>query len=436
MTGSYLNGEKRPQNALEVTGGRRLSGEVRISGAKNAALPILCATILAPGSYRIENCPRLTDVFTLIELLERLGAQASWDLSSVPLLDPPPPLFMDTSGLASFEAPFELVRKMRASFLVLGPLVARFGRARVPLPGGCEIGARPVDFHLQGLKALGAQWEIDSGFVDVRATGLKGARILLDFPSVTGTENILMAAVLAKGTSVIENAAMEPEVVDLGEMLIKMGAKIKGLGTPSIVIEGVDELRPVSWKIIPDRIEAGTFMVAVGITGGELGLLGAEAGHLDAVISKLSSAGLKIVTGSGRIDVERSGPIESVDVTTSPFPGFPTDLQAQMVALMAYAKGLSVIKEQVFENRFRHVDELRRLGADIRVEQRSAIIRGRSRLKGAPLTATDLRASASLVLAGLGAEGVTRVLDIHHLDRGYEALDEKLRQVGARIERV
>ncbi|WP_067615311.1 UDP-N-acetylglucosamine 1-carboxyvinyltransferase [Dissulfuribacter thermophilus] len=422
-------------SGLKIRGGNPLEGSLRISGAKNAALPVLCATILSSGKFEVSNCPRLTDVFTLLELLKSLGARWEWDTDGS-VLEPPPPLNIDTSHINSFEAPFELVQKMRASFLVLGPLLARFGRAKVPLPGGCEIGARPVNFHLAGLEALGAQWKIESGFVDVSVHKLKGARILLDFPSVTGTENILMAATLAHGKTIIENAAMEPEVVDLGSMLKNMGAKIEGLGTSTIVVEGVKSLRPVPWTIIPDRIEAGTFMMAVGIAGGRLELKNANPAHLDAVISKLAASGLEIHQKKDAIEVRRRTRIKSVDVTTMPYPGFPTDLQAQMTAMMAFSSGLSVITEQIFENRFRHVDELRRLGADIRVEQRSAIIRGKDELTGAPLTATDLRASASLVIAGLGAKGTTTVFDIHHLDRGYEGLDEKLRSVGAEIKRI
>lgn len=429
---TYMENE---YSGLQIRGGNPLEGSLRISGAKNAALPVLCATILCSGKFEVSNCPRLTDVFTLLELLKSLGAKWEWDTDGS-VLEPPPPLHIDTSHINSFEAPFELVQKMRASFLVLGPLLARFGRAKVPLPGGCEIGARPVNFHLAGLEALGAQWKIESGFVDVSVRKLKGARILLDLPSVTGTENILMASTLAHGKTIIENAAMEPEVVDLGSMLKNMGAKIEGLGTSTIVVEGVKSLRPVPWTIIPDRIEAGTFMMAVGIAGGNLELKNANPAHLDAVISKLSASGLEIQQKKDAIEVRRRTRIKSVDVTTMPYPGFPTDLQAQMTAMMAFSSGLSVITEQIFENRFRHVDELRRLGADIRVEQRSAIIRGKDELTGAPLTATDLRASASLVIAGLGAKGTTTVFDIHHLDRGYEALDEKLRSVGAEIKRI
>jgi len=420
---------------LAITGGRPLKGKVRISGAKNAALPALCATILSGGRFQVENCPRLTDVSTLLSLLKAIGAKFQWDCTGSALL-PPSPLFVDTDKIDTVEAPFELVQRMRASFLVLGPLLARFGKARVPLPGGCEIGARPVDIHLKGLEALGARWKIKAGFVDVKAKALQGAKIYMDFPSVTGTENILMAATLASGTTVIENAAKEPEVVDLGSMLKRMGAMISGLGTPTIKVHGVKHLSPVKWSIIPDRIEVGTFMMAVGATGGKLELKNASSSHLDAVISKLRAAGLKIEAGDDAIWVSKKGRPNSVDVTTAPYPGFPTDLQAQMTALMAFSSGLSVIKESIFENRFRHVDELKRLGADIRVDQRTAIIRGRKDLAGAPMTATDLRASASLVIAGLGAKGLTIVHGVHHLDRGYEGLDEKLRSVGADITRL
>ncbi len=414
---------------LEIKGGRALSGKVRISGAKNAALPILSATLLAEGSFRFEEVPDLEDVRILLELLKELGIKVNQkDRGKIEL---------DSSRLQSYEAPYDLVRRMRASVLVLGPLVARLGKARVSLPGGCAIGARPIDFHLKGLELMGAKLEIRSGFVEAKASRLKGAHIYFDIPSVTGTENLMMAACLAKGKTVLENAAKEPEVVALGEMLQEMGAKINGLGTATIVIEGVKTLRPTVCKIIPDRIEAGTYIMAVGAAGGELIIENCIPEHLETVILKLKAAGLKIkVIDSDKIKVKKRGRLCSVDVKTQPYPGFPTDLQAQIMVLMATAGKLSVITETIFENRFMHVAELKRLGADIRVEGRSAIIKGVKHLNGAPVMATDLRASACLVLAGLAAKGTTLVQGLHHLDRGYEKMDQKLAQVGARIKRV
>ncbi len=440
-----VNDAQDAHNMLLVRGGSPLIGELEISGAKNAALPVLCATILSNGIFEIENCPRLKDVFTLIELLSSLGARCEWqdepDERQGAITNTPcgTTLKINTANIASQDAPSELVRRMRASFLVLGPLLARFGIARVPLPGGCEIGSRPVNFHEAGLKALGARWHVKEGFVEVTARRLKGADIVLDFPSVTATEHLMMTATLCEGKTIIENAAREPEVEDLGQMLNAMGARIEGLGTSKIMIQGVKRLSPVRWRVIPDRIETGTFMMAVGIAGGDVTLKGTMPSYLDAVITKLRLTGLDIETdenaGAIRVFKKRHKRLNPVDVTTSPYPGFPTDLQAQLTAMMAFSSGVSVVTEQIFENRFRHVDELRRLGADIRVEHRSAIIKGKEMLTGAPLTATDLRASASLVIAGLGADGETAVFDIHHLDRGYERLDGKLRAIGADIDR-
>jgi UDP-N-acetylglucosamine 1-carboxyvinyltransferase len=413
---------------LEIEGRHSLKGTVEISGAKNAALPMLAATLLADGATTLENLPNLDDVRLFIRLIQELGAHVKMGDGRS--------LVVDASGLDSFEAPYELVSKMRASVLVLGPLVARMGRARVALPGGCAIGARPIDFHLKGLEAMGAKLKLDKGYVEARASRLSGARILFDIPSVTGTENLMMAAVLAKGQTVLENAAREPEVVALGEMLRRMGAKISGLGTETIAIEGVRGLKPAACSIIPDRIEAGTYLMAPGAAGGELTIKGVIPEHLASVIDKLRLSGLKIDTSKDSIMVKRRGRLQSVDVTTQPYPGFPTDLQAQIMVLMAIASGLSVITETIFENRFMHVAELRRLGADIRIKGRSAIVRGVKRLTGAPVKATDLRASACLVLAGLAAKGVTRVSRLSHLDRGYEKMEEKLSHVGARIKRI
>jgi len=414
---------------LEIKGGSALSGTVRISGAKNAALPMLAATLLAGGSFEINQVPDLQDVRTLLKLLKELGVELEKTKDSS--------LVIDSSKLESFEAPYDLVRRMRASVLVLGPLVARLGRARVSLPGGCAIGARPIDFHLKGLELMGAKLEIREGFVEARAKRLKGAHIYFDIPSVTGTENLMMAACLAKGNTVLENAAKEPEVVALGKMLKDMGAEIRGLGTSTIFIEGTKELRPVSCTIIPDRIEAGTYLMAAGAAGGELVIENCVPEHLETVIIKLKAAGLKIkVIDADKLKVKRRGRLRSVDIKTQPYPGFPTDLQAQIMVLMATAERLSVITETIFENRFMHVAELKRLGADIRVEGRSAIVKGVKYLLGAPVMATDLRASASLVLAGLAAKGTTVVQGLEHLDRGYERMDEKLLSVGARIRRI
>ena len=415
---------------LVIEGRHPLKGTIRISGAKNAALPILAATLLTGGTFKLHNVPRLVDIKTFTDLLMDLGVAVKFvrDKDSN-FID------IDSSKLSDHEAPYDLVRKMRASILVLGPLMARTGKARVSLPGGCAIGARPIDLHLKGLELMGAKLRLKKGYVEATAGRLKGARIYFDTPSVTGTENLMMAGVLAKGTTVLGNAAREPEVVALGEMLIHMGARIRGLGSESIEIQGVSELSPVDWEIIPDRIEAGTYMMAVGAAGGELIIENVRADNLEAVISKLRSAGLRIETDNTRIFVKKNGRLRSVDVKTLPYPGFPTDLQAQIMVLMALAGGLSVITETIFENRFMHVAELRRLGADIKAEGRSAIIRGVRDLNGAPVMATDLRASASLVLAGLAARNTTTISRVYHLDRGYEDLEHKLAAVEAKIRR-
>jgi len=413
---------------LVIEGGKPLEGIVPISGAKNAVLPLMASTILAPGVHRFENVPRLRDVATMMSLLSYMGAEASLDGSGN--------LTIDASRLDKLEAPYDLVKTMRASVLVLGPLVARYGRARVSLPGGCAIGARPIDLHVKALELMGAEIQIEHGYVVATAEKLRGTVFTFDQVTVTGTENVLMAAALAEGTTVLENAAREPEVVALAEYLNAMGAKIKGAGSHQIVVEGVDSLKPTTFRVIPDRIEVGTYLVAAGITGGHLILKPCVVEHVEAIITKLRLAGLKIEECDNGLEVWGPEFIRSVDVKTWPFPGFPTDMQAQFMALMTLGSGVSVITEQIFENRFMHVPELNRMGAKIRLEGRSAIVQGVKKLTGAPVMATDLRASASLVLTGLAAEGLTEVSRVYHLDRGYEKLDQKLEAVGARIKRV
>ncbi len=415
-----------------IEGGRPLRGEVKVSGAKNAALPLLAATILAPGEHRLTNVPKLLDIRTMSSLLRRLGAEV--DEGGLAADNK---LTIESSGLDNPVAPYELVKTMRASILVLGPLVARTGRAEVSLPGGCAIGARPVNLHLKGLEALGAEIRVEHGYIKAGAKRLRGAEFHFDISTVTGTENLLMAATLAKGVTVLNNAALEPEVTELAETLNGMGAKISGVGTERLVIEGVDELRPMVRDIMPDRIETGTFLVAAAITGGELLLKGARLDHIHAVADKLREARVEIEERDGGLKVNRGGPLRSVDVKTQPYPGFPTDMQAQFMSLMCIVPGgLSIISETVFENRFMHVLELQRMGADIRIEGHSALVHGLEMLTGANVMATDLRASASLVLAGLVAEGTTEVSRIYHLDRGYEGLEEKLNRLGANIKRV
>jgi UDP-N-acetylglucosamine 1-carboxyvinyltransferase len=414
---------------IQITGGVPLNGEVWISGAKNAVLPILVASLLGDDPSRITNVPHLQDVTTTMELLGRMGAVMSINENMQIEIDP--------RGIKHFEAPYDLVKTMRASILVLGPLVARYGRARVSLPGGCAIGSRPVNLHLQGLQQLGAKVEVVNGNIEASADRLRGARIVLDTVTVTGTENILMAATLAQGTSIIENAAQEPEVVDLAEFLISMGAKIEGAGTSTLTVEGVDNLHGTSYSVLPDRIETGTYLVACAMTGGKMRCTRARPGHLDAVLEKLSETGAEITLGEDWIEMDMKGRRpRSVDITTSPYPAFPTDMQAQFSALNSIAEGTGVITETVFENRFMHVQELQRLGADIQVKGNTAIIRGVPELTGAPIMATDLRASASLVLAGLVAKGVTTVDRVYHIDRGYEVIEEKLSQLGASIRRI
>lgn len=413
---------------LIIEGGKTLEGTVHISGAKNAVLPLMASSILAPGIHRFENVPHLRDVITMIKLLDFMGAEAYLDDNGT--------LSIDSTKIANLEAPYDLVKTMRASVLVLGPLVARYGTARVSLPGGCAIGARPIDLHIKALELMGANIHIEHGYVVAKATKLRGMEFTFDQVTVTGTENVLMAAVLAEGTTVLENAAREPEVVALAEYLNAMGAKIHGAGSNKIVIEGVESLKPSTCKVIPDRIEVGTYLVAAGITGGHLIIEPCIPAHVESVINKLRLAGLKIEERNNALEVWGPDRIASVDVKTWPFPGFPTDMQAQFMALMTLSYGVSVITEQIFENRFMHVPELNRMGAKIKLEGRSAIIQGVRELTGAPVMATDLRASASLVLAGLAAKGQTEVSRVYHLDRGYEALDKKLEAVGARIRRV
>ena len=414
---------------IQITGGVPLDGEVWISGAKNAVLPIMVASLLADGPSRISNVPQLQDVTTTMELLGRMGASLAMDDGMRIEIDP--------RGLHQVEAPYDLVKTLRASILVLGPLVARYGRAVVSLPGGCAIGSRPVDLHLRGLQALGADVSVVNGNIEASAKRLKGANIIFDTVTVTGTENIMMAAALAEGTSIIENAAQEPEVVDLANFLVAMGARISGAGTNTLTIEGVDGLRGADYSVLPDRIETGTYLVAGAITRGHVRVTRTRPHDLDSVIEKLRETGAVIEMGENWIDLDMQGRRpKAVDITTAPYPGFATDMQAQFTALNTIAEGTAIITETVFENRFMHVQELQRLGADIRVKGNTAIVRGVKELNGAPIMATDLRASAGLVLAGLVAQGETLVDRVYHIDRGYEIIEEKLGQLGARIRRV
>ena len=414
---------------LLIRGPGELSGTVKISGAKNAALPILAGTLLATKPVVVRNIPHLKDVTTTISLLQMMGVQVT--------IDDQLNVEVDASNVTSREAPYELVRTMRASILVLGPLVARFGEADVSLPGGCAIGARPVNLHVAGLQAMGADVSVENGFIKARAKRLKGAHIVFDTVTVTGTENLLMAAVLADGETVLENSAREPEVTDLANFLIGLGAKIDGAGSSTIVIQGVEKLGGGDYSVLPDRIEAGTYLVAAAMTGGKIRVVDAAPETLEAVLIKLSEAGATITTGDGWIELDMRGRRPSaVDIRTAPYPAFPTDMQAQFCALNAVADGVSTITETIFENRFQHVLELQRMGADIRLEGNTVIIKGVDKLTAAPVMATDLRASASLVLAGLAAEGETLVDRIYHVDRGYERIEEKLRQIGATIKRV
>ncbi|MCF8003193.1 MAG: UDP-N-acetylglucosamine 1-carboxyvinyltransferase, partial [Chromatiaceae bacterium] len=414
---------------LLISGGARLNGEVRASGAKNAALPIMAATLLADGICTLSNVPHLRDITTTMELLGRLGVQLT--------VDERMGIQADAREVTSVEAPYELVKTMRASILVLGPLLARFGAADVSLPGGCAIGARPVNIHLDGLRAMGAEVRVENGFVHARAKRLRGARFVMDMVTVTGTENLMMAAALADGETILENAAREPEVVDLAQFLNRMGARISGAGTDSIHIQGVERLAGTDYAVMPDRIETGTYLVAAAMTGGRVRVRDTRADLLDAVLMKLREAGAQVSSGEGWIEVDMQGKRpRAVDIQTAPHPAFPTDMQAQFCALNSIAEGTATVKETVFENRFMHALEMQRMGADIRIEGNVAICRGVERLTAAPVMATDLRASASLVLAGLVAEGDTLIDRIYHIDRGYDNIEEKFAALGAVIRRV
>ena len=413
---------------LVIRGGKALTGEVRVSGAKNAALPLMAAALLSEEPLRLVNAPRLVDVRTIARLLRYMGVEVEGDgTASIRLC---------AHRVTRPEAPYDLVKTMRASVLVLGPLAARFGRARVSLPGGCAIGPRPINLHLMGLEKLGATIRLDQGYVEVETRRLRGARIAFDLQTVTGTENLMMAAALAEGTTILENAACEPEVEDLARLLNAMGARVEGAGTASVAIHGVPALGGAMHRIIPDRIEAGTFAVAAAITGGDIAIRECQPAHLEAVIAKLEEAGARIQAGPDALRVVGIGRPRAVNVRTHPFPGFATDMQAQIMALMTIAEGRSVITEAVFENRFMHVNELLRLGAEITIAGNTAVVQGVPKLTGAPVMATDLRASASLVLEGLAAQAKTVLSRIYHLDRGYEAIEDKLRRLGADIERV
>ncbi len=417
-------------DAIAVRGGKRLSGRVKISGAKNAVLPQIFATLLTRGTFTLKNVPPLRDVNTALKVLATMGATYQKG----------PEITIDTSGINSFTAPYDLVSTMRASVLALGPLIARYGEARVSLPGGCAIGLRPVDQHLKSFKKMGALVEIERGYITLKTKRLKGCEIHLDMPTVTGTENILMAAVLAKGRTTIINAAMEPEVVDLADMLSKMGANISGAGSSVITVEGVEHLEPVDYTTIPDRIEAGTYMVAAALTGGDVEIQNVIPAHLGGVITKLREFGQKVTVNENSIMVQGQRPIQAANITTWPYPGFPTDLQAQFVTLAAIAEGTSFIRETVFENRFMHVYELNRMGADIKINNNTAEIKGVEFLQGARVMASDLRASASLVLAGLVAKGDreenTIISRVYHIDRGYVEIEKKLSNLGAEIKRL
>jgi len=414
-------------DALIIHGGRKLSGIVEVSGAKNAALPVMAATLLAPGVHTIRNVPQLADTRTMARVLERLGARVEFRGHACKI---------DTSNVNQVEAPYELVRTMRASIYVLGPLLARFGAARVSLPGGCAWGPRPVNLHIEGLNALNARLDIEHGYIVGKEVKLKGGNVSFDVVSVGATAQLMMAATLAQGTTVLENVALEPDVTALGEVLVSCGAKIEGLGTRRVSITGVKDLRPIDTTIIPDRIEAATFLAAAAITGGSITLERSEAAHMAAVMHKLEESGCEILPDTPRATITGPRRLGAVNVRTAPFPGFPTDMQAQMTALCAVAEGTSVITDTIYLDRFTHLPELGRLGADIRLEQNTVIVKGVDRLQGAPVMATDIRASAALVLAALVAEGETRVSRIYHMDRGYEALEQKLTKLGAAVERV
>ncbi len=413
---------------LAIRGGKRLQGEIRISGAKNAALPILCASLLTGEPLYLDNLPRLNDISTTLTLLGHIGVQIA--------LDERGGVELHGAALTRLEAPYSLVKTMRASILVLGPMLARCGEARVSLPGGCAIGSRPVDLHIKGLQAMGAQIDIDHGYILARAGRLRGARIFMDTVTVTGTENLMMAATLASGTTILENAAREPEVVDLADCLIAMGADIRGAGSDTITIQGVERLHAAHYRIMPDRIESGTYLVAAAMTGGAITLRDSCPQALDAVIEKLREAGAVIHCDHDSIDLTAPARLRAVNLRTAPYPAFPTDMQAQFMALNATAEGVGRVTETIFENRFMHVQEMRRLGAQIEIEGNTALVRGVEHLQGATVMATDLRASASLVLAALVAEGETVIERIYHIDRGYECIEEKLNQLGASVRRI
>ena len=412
-----------------IEGGAVLDGDVVISGAKNAVLPLQAATLLATTPMTIRNVPRLKDVNTLAKVIEGLGVTITFDDDNN--------IYTDTSTIEHYSAPYELVRTMRASILVLGPMVARFGEAEVSLPGGCAIGTRPVNLHITGLEAMGATVTVEDGYIRAKADRLKGAHIVMEMVSVTGTENLLMAAVLAEGQTIIENAAREPEVSDLANCLVQMGAKIEGIGTDKLIIEGVDDLVGVDYTVLPDRIETGTFLAAAAITGGRVKTLNAAPDTLDAVLAKFREAGANVTQGDDWIELDMRGrKLKAVDIRTDPYPAFPTDMQAQFMTMNTFSSGIGVVVETIFENRMMHVAELMRLGANIRLEGNTAIVAGMPEMRGAPVMATDLRASASLILAGLAAKGMTTVDRIYHTDRGYERIEEKLIALGANIERV
>jgi UDP-N-acetylglucosamine 1-carboxyvinyltransferase len=413
-------------NKLVIHGGKKLKGEVKISGAKNSALPLMASTLLTEGCNRFSNTPQLRDIKTISKLLRKLGVEVTGKEV----------IQVDATNLNSYEAPYDLVKTMRASVLVLGPLLARFGKARVSLPGGCAIGPRPVDLHLKSLASMGVTVKLDRGYIVAECRKLRGARIYFDISTVTGTENVMMAATLAKGTTVLENAAKEPEVEELAIVLNKMGARIEGAGTDVITIEGVETLQSVEHDIMPDRIEAGTYMIAAGITRGDVTIQNCNVTHLSALIDKLEEIGLKISIRDRSVRVVGNSSLKSTDVKTLPYPGFPTDMQAQIMTLLCLAEGSSIISETIFSDRFMHVGELKRMGADIRLEGNSAFVNSVKKLTGAQVMATDLRASASLVLAGLVAHGRTEISRIYHLDRGYEHVEEKLSLLGADIKRV
>ena len=411
---------------LLVTGGTSLQGSVPIAGAKNSALKLMAATLLAEGRSTIHNVPRIQDCVTMVEVLEHLGAGAAWKDGT---------LVVETSTVQPRETPYELVSRMRASILVLGPLLARFGRARVAMPGGCNIGSRKIDLHVRGLEKMGARFTSEHGYLEARTDGLRGAVITLDFPSVGATENALMAAVAARGTTVIENAAREPELSDLASFLTEMGARIEGVGTPTIEIEGVDAFTPVEHTVIPDRVEAGTFAIAACATGGSVVLEGARGDHMDLVFAKLADADAEVLATESGVAISMQERPEAVDLVTLPYPGFPTDLQPQMMALLAAADGTSIVTENVFESRFMFVDELNRMGADIRTEGHHAVIRGVEHLSAAPVRALDIRAGAALVIAALATSGVTEIEDMYHVDRGYQDFESKLTRLGAVVRR-